>query len=76
LKVSSNFRRLLTDDVLIDLIIYDFPRFSRQFGATSGAGHMVIAAEAWRELSPAQKAAVTLLKVASRLFKVAVLIFK
>jgi len=27
----------------------------------SGAGHLVIAAEAWRELSPAQKANVTLL---------------
>jgi hypothetical protein len=29
--------------------------------AWSGAGHMVIAAEAWRELSPAQKANATLL---------------
>jgi hypothetical protein len=36
LKVSSNFRRLLTDDVLMELIIYDFPQLSvRHFGATA-----------------------------------------
>jgi hypothetical protein len=33
--------------------------------AWSGAGHLVIAAEAWRELSTAQKANVTLLLLKS-----------
>jgi len=34
--------------------------------AWSGAGHMVIAAEAWRELSPAQKAKASRRKLGSR----------